>query len=179
MGSSIATRLNFAARCRCSTSINVSAATYANAYTRVNMTFHPVSQSVLQPGQQPVCHGIHSASLPAPPPRVSHVIQPVLQPVIQVAQSMQGGRLEPHQVESLYSQEVPTSTASLQLQPGTLHHHIIPQLHLCTSHHSQQQHSRITASVMQPHLMILPVIILLPIHHILLVHLDLLHTMLG
>ncbi len=79
---------------------------------RVYTAFQPAEQSVPWPESQPapqlripVAHpGIQPAPLPAPPPRMSHVIQPALQPVSQVAQSVQFGRLEPRQTEPLYSQ---------------------------------------------------------------------------
>ncbi len=71
---------------------------------RVDTAFQPAEQSVPQL-RIPVAHpGIQPAPLPAPPPRMSHVIQPALQPVSQVAQSVQFGRLEPRQTEPLYSQ---------------------------------------------------------------------------
>lgn len=79
---------------------------------RVDTAFQPAEQSVPWPESQPapqlripVAHpGIQPAPLSAPPPRMSHVIQPALQPVSQVAQSVQFGRLEPRQTEPLYSQ---------------------------------------------------------------------------
>ncbi|KAF4104278.1 hypothetical protein G5714_015265 [Onychostoma macrolepis] len=79
---------------------------------RVNTAFQPAGQSAHWPAPKPapqlripVAHpGIQPATLPAPPPRMSYVIQPALQPVNQVAQSVQFGRLEPRQADPLYSQ---------------------------------------------------------------------------
>jgi len=79
---------------------------------RVYTAFQPASQSPSWPAPQPapqlripVAHpGIQPAPLSAPTPRMSHVIQPTLQPVNQVAQSVQFGRFEPRQAEPLFSQ---------------------------------------------------------------------------